>query len=191
AYNVDNIERVEIVKGPASVFFGQGYPGGVINYITKRATFAKVPTTFAYLFDDNGGDKIKYDHNVVLSKKTAFRVVGAWEDTVGERRFEFKKGFNVTPSLTIVPFESGKVRVNFDFEYLKERFNYNDYDWIFSDFAGWQSAARTGQYGTSTATLSNSVTGPNGTTVVQATTTPTVAYATYINNKRVATGDLT
>ena len=191
AYNVDNVERVEIVKGPASVFFGQGYPGGVINYVTKRATFSKVPTTFAYLIDDNGGDKIKYDHNVVLSKKTAFRVVGAWEDTTGERAFEFKKGFNVTPSLSINPFENGKVRVNFDFEYLKERFNYNDYDWIFSDFAGWQSAARTGQYGTSTATLSNTVIGANGTPVVQATTTPTVAYATYINNKRNATGDLT
>ncbi|MBI5769476.1 MAG: TonB-dependent receptor plug domain-containing protein [Verrucomicrobia bacterium] len=191
AYSLDNTERVEVVKGPASVFFGQGYPGGVINYVTKRASFAKVPTSFTYAIDDNGGDKFKYDHNVVLSKKTAFRVVGAWEDTVGERRFEFKKGFNVTPSLTVVPFDSGKVRVNVDFEYLKERFNYNDYDWIYSDFAGWQSAARTGQYGTSTATLSNTIAIPGGTPVVQATTTPTVAYATYINNKRVATGDLT
>uniref|UniRef100_UPI004049D143 TonB-dependent receptor plug domain-containing protein n=1 Tax=Cephaloticoccus sp. TaxID=1985742 RepID=UPI004049D143 len=35
SYNLDNVERVEIVSGPASVFFGQGYPGGVINYITK------------------------------------------------------------------------------------------------------------------------------------------------------------
>ena len=191
AYSVDNVDRVEIVKGPASVFFGQGYPGGVINYITKRATFAKTPTSFSYLIDNNGGDKIKYDHNAVLSKSVAFRVVGAWEDTVGERRFEFKKGFNVTPSLTIIPFNSGKVRVNFDFEYLKEKFNYNDYDWIYSDFAGWQSAARTGQYGTSTATLSNTVIGPGGTPVIQATTTPTVAYATYINNKRIATGNLT
>ncbi|MBI4621644.1 MAG: TonB-dependent receptor plug domain-containing protein [Verrucomicrobia bacterium] len=190
AYSVDNVDRVEVVKGPASVFFGQGYPGGVINYITKRATFAKVPTSFAFLVDNNGGDKVKYDHNVVLSKKTAFRVVGAWEDTVGERRFEYKKAFNITPSFTVVPFESGKVRVNVDFEYLKERFNYNDYDWIYSDFAGWQSAARTGQYGTSTATLSNSIAIPGGTPVVQATTTPTVAYATYINNKRIATGNL-
>ncbi|WP_414660376.1 TonB-dependent siderophore receptor [Horticoccus sp. 23ND18S-11] len=186
AYSVDNVERVEIVKGPASVFFGQGYPGGVINYITKRATFAKTPTQFSFLVDDNGGDKVKYDHNAVLSKTVAFRVVGAWEDTVGERRFEYKKAFNITPSLTILPFTSGKVKINLDFEYLKEKFNYNDYDWIFSDFAGWQSAARTGQYGTSTATLSNTVNG-----VVQNTTTPTVAYATYINNKRIATNDLT
>ena len=190
AYSLDNTDRVEVVKGPASVFFGQGYPGGVINYITKRASFTPVPTAFSYAIDSNGGDKIKYDHNAVLSKTTAFRVVGGYEDTTGDRRFEFKKGFNITPSISVVPFQSGKVRVNVDFEYLKERFNYNDYDWIYSDFAGWQTAARTGQYNTSTATLSNTVAGAGGVSIVQATTTPTVAYATYINNKRIATGDL-
>ena len=189
AYNLDNVDRVEIVKGPAAVFFGQGYPGGVINYVTKKATFAKVPTSFTYKFDGNGGDRLQFDHNSVLTKKAAFRVVGGWEDTTGERRYEFKKNFNVTPSVTIVPFDSGKVRVTLDYEFLHEKFNYNDFDWIYSDFAGWRDAARSGQYGTSTATLSNSVPGPNGTTVVQATTTPTVAYATYINNKRIATGN--
>ena len=30
------IERVEVLKGPASVLFGQGSPGGVINIVTKR-----------------------------------------------------------------------------------------------------------------------------------------------------------
>ena len=202
AYNLDNIDRVEIVKGPASVFFGQGYPGGVINYITKRASFAKIPTTFTYQIDDNGGDKVKFDHNVVLSKKVAFRVVGAWEDTTGQYAYEYKKNFNVTPSLTIIPFESGKVKVNFDFEYLHEHFTYNDYGWLYSDFAGWKDAATNGTYGTSTATLSNTVAAnvgnnnlvnannPLGGNIVQATTTPTVAYATYINNKRVATGNL-
>jgi iron complex outermembrane recepter protein len=32
-----SIERVEIVKGPASVLYGQVAPGGTVNYITKRA----------------------------------------------------------------------------------------------------------------------------------------------------------
>lgn len=189
AYNLDNVERVEVVKGPASVFFGQGYPGGVINYVTKKASLTKIPTSFTYKFDDNGGNRLLLDNNTVLSKKAAFRIVGGWEDTTGERRYEFKKNFNITPSVVIVPFDNNKVKITLDYEYLRERFNYNDYDWIYSDFDGWRNAARTGQYGTSTATLSHSVPGPNGTTVVQATTTPTVAYATYINNKRNATGD--
>ena len=32
-FNLDNIDRVEIVQGPAAVFFGAGYPGGVINIV--------------------------------------------------------------------------------------------------------------------------------------------------------------
>ena len=42
-----NIQRVEVVKGPASLLYGQITPGGMVNYITKRATekdFTKIKT---------------------------------------------------------------------------------------------------------------------------------------------------
>jgi iron complex outermembrane receptor protein len=29
-------ERIEVLRGPASVLYGQGDPGGIINYVTKR-----------------------------------------------------------------------------------------------------------------------------------------------------------
>ncbi|MCG6134597.1 MAG: TonB-dependent siderophore receptor [Nostoc sp. LLA-1] len=35
-FNLANIERVEVLKGPASVLFGQGSFGGLINYVTKQ-----------------------------------------------------------------------------------------------------------------------------------------------------------
>lgn len=44
-------------------------------------------------------------------------------------------------SLTVIPFENGKLKVNVEVEYLKESFNQNDYEWIWSDFAGWKAAA--------------------------------------------------
>ena len=31
-----NIERVEVLKGPAGMLYGPGSPGGLINYVTKR-----------------------------------------------------------------------------------------------------------------------------------------------------------
>jgi iron complex outermembrane receptor protein len=34
--DTSNVERVEVVKGPSSLLYGQITPGGVINYITKR-----------------------------------------------------------------------------------------------------------------------------------------------------------
>ncbi len=172
SYNLDNIDRVEVVKGPAAVFFGQGYPGGVVNYVTKQPVFAKTPSTFKYSVNDNSGHKVVADINLLLSKKAAFRLVGAWDDTQGERRFEFRKNINLTPSLTVIPFDSGKLKINLEMEYLDESFNQNDYDWIWSDFAGWRTAAAA-----TTAKVANSV------------NTPSLAYATYINSKRVASGD--
>ncbi|MFW5845577.1 MAG: TonB-dependent receptor plug domain-containing protein, partial [Planctomycetota bacterium] len=35
-FEMDNIERLEVLKGPASVLFGRIEPGGVINLVTKK-----------------------------------------------------------------------------------------------------------------------------------------------------------
>lgn len=172
AYNLDNIERVEFVKGPAAVFFGQGYPGGVINYVTKQPSFTDIGSSFRYTINDNSGQKLTFDENNVLSKKAAFRVVGGWEDTQGERRFEFRKNFNITPSFTVRPFEQSSLRMNVNLEHLEEKFNQNDYDWIYSDFAGWKAAA------------------VGSTPVANSINTPSLTYANYIAAKRTSTGNL-
>lgn len=36
AVDLINVERVEVLKGPASILYGALEPGGVVNYITKR-----------------------------------------------------------------------------------------------------------------------------------------------------------
>ena len=41
AYSLEpyGAERLEVPRGPASVLYGQGSPGGLVNYITKRPQF--------------------------------------------------------------------------------------------------------------------------------------------------------
>ena len=32
------LERIEVLKGPASVLYGQNQPGGIVNLVSKRPT---------------------------------------------------------------------------------------------------------------------------------------------------------
>jgi iron complex outermembrane receptor protein len=85
------IDRVEVVKGPASLLYGQVAPGGTVNFITKRAE----PTAFDTFNLQAGSDsflRATADINQPLvGDKLLFRLNGAWEN-----------GFqNVTPSKSI------------------------------------------------------------------------------------------
>ncbi|QYM79253.1 TonB-dependent receptor [Horticoccus luteus] len=138
AYNINNIDRVEVVKGPASVFFGSGYPGGVINYITKQPVFGKIPTTITHQVGENNVNRVVLDHNAQLSRKAAMRVVASWENSSGERNFEFKKENSLTANVTLVPFDSGKLTITAEIETIDSKVNANQNDWYFPE--GWFKA---------------------------------------------------
>ncbi len=138
SWNVDNADRVEIVKGPAALFFGSGAPGGVINYVTKQPVFGKIPTTVNYVTGEDHKSKVVVDTNQQFGKRAAMRVVGAWENSKGDRRWEFDKNNNVTASLAISPFDSGKLKITFEAEYVDNKFNENRQDWFYPD--GWFQA---------------------------------------------------
>jgi outer membrane receptor protein involved in Fe transport len=134
-YNMDNIDRIEVVKGPASIFYGLGYPGGVINYVTKKPQFSEVPTTMSYGYggqgDNMGDQRATFDVNKVLNKTTALRIVGAWDNWAGDKDWEYQKGFSVTPSITFRPFE--KITVNAEVEHSEMRRNQDDSSWIYNE----------------------------------------------------------
>lgn len=42
SFDTWNVERIEVLRGPASVLYGEGAVGGVINVVPKRPTFTQV-----------------------------------------------------------------------------------------------------------------------------------------------------
>jgi outer membrane receptor protein involved in Fe transport len=57
-----NIERVEVLRGPAAILFGQGGFGGVYNRITKRAG-TKQFVNARTILSDEGGYRHELDYN--------------------------------------------------------------------------------------------------------------------------------
>lgn len=187
-FNLDNTDRVEIVKGPAALFFGQGAPGGVINYILKEPEFGKVPTTLTYTTGTDQKQKYVFDTNENWGKKAAFRFTGAYENSGGERRWEFKKNNNVTGALKIIPFDNQKLVMTFRAEWMDNKYNQTrNNDWIYPD--GWFQA-----YANPTPALIAAA-------GLSANADPVAAYrarifnpggqATWGNDMRIANNDLT
>ena len=85
--NSVNLERIEVLKGPSSIFFGASDPGGVINVITKKPQ----PERFGSArigFGDENYQYAELDLNQPLVGRTLlFRLMASWLDTEGWRKF--------------------------------------------------------------------------------------------------------
>ncbi|WP_175175356.1 TonB-dependent siderophore receptor [Achromobacter pestifer] len=92
--NLEDLDSIEVLKGPASVLFGQGRPGGVINVVSKRPTADHVNSVgVSYgtynrrqLTADLGGafdanDKVLYRLNVT-GRKADGRTDGSRDDRI-------------------------------------------------------------------------------------------------------------
>ncbi|OTG84081.1 TonB-dependent receptor [Acinetobacter sp. ANC 4648] len=110
-----NVERIEILKGPASVLYGRSAGGGVINMVTKVANFDSKSSVGAYVgsYDNVGGT---IDINQAFNDNWAVRLVGEKSDT---NSFRSGIGFNqemLSPSVTYRS-DDGKLLWSTEFTY--------------------------------------------------------------------------
>ncbi len=73
-----NVARVEVIKGPASLLYGQIVPGGTVNYLTKRPTTKKQFFNLKTSIGDQGDYRVVADVNQPLGNRIAARVIGSW-----------------------------------------------------------------------------------------------------------------
>jgi iron complex outermembrane receptor protein len=111
-----NVERIEVLKGPASVLFGRIDPGGVINRVTKKPLFAS-----HYGLDQEFGSdshfRTVWDASGPLGTDAfAYRVSGAFQDFDSFRQFQGGRRTFVAPAVTWKPRSTTVLTV--DAEYL-------------------------------------------------------------------------
>lgn len=89
--NFDNIDRVEVVKGPSSVLYGQSGPGGAVNYITKRPEL-KQKTVTNVTFGSYDFKKAMIDSTgPIATDKLSYRFIGSYQDNNDRRDDEHKE----------------------------------------------------------------------------------------------------
>lgn len=74
-----NFSRVEIVRGPASVLFGQGSIGGLVNLVSKTPEF-ETGGELKLVYGSYNRKEVLSDANVALSDTLAVRLVGRVRD---------------------------------------------------------------------------------------------------------------
>ena len=93
-----NIERVEVVKGPAAALYGRGSSGGLINLITKKPTFTAGGDAGLTL-GSYGLKRSDLGLNRPLSDTVAVRLDAAVEDSGSYRTNGYLRSQAVSPSI--------------------------------------------------------------------------------------------
>lgn len=97
------VERIEVLKGPASVLYGQNPPGGLVNVISKRPT--RLPQGKVELeYGSNDYRHLAVDSAGPLNDdgSVLYRVVALARDTSGEMDFSKSKRLYLAPSVTFL-----------------------------------------------------------------------------------------
>lgn len=85
------IDRIEVIKGPTSVLFGFGNPGGVINILTKKP-LSKTALSVSAEYGSFDHRRVSVDATGPLLKRgdsvVAYRVIAARQRSNGYRDFE-------------------------------------------------------------------------------------------------------
>ncbi|ASL24881.1 TonB-dependent siderophore receptor [Azotobacter chroococcum] len=113
-YNSVTTERVEVLKGPASLLYGMQEPGGVINVVSKKPTYHWRSTLGGQLSSEGGGSGY-FDVSGPLGESGfAFRLIGQHKDEDYWRNYGVNRDKLVAPSLA---FESEAFSANLSYEY--------------------------------------------------------------------------
>lgn len=105
--NVYTIEQVELLKGPASVLYGQGSPGGIVNYVSKSPKREAAHEIFV-----TAGNFDRTDFGLDFTgpiagtdEKLLYRMVALYRDSDTQVKFVEDDTLVLMPSLSYAPTE--------------------------------------------------------------------------------------
>jgi len=134
-YTTWNIERVEVIKGAAAVFYGVLRPGGVVNYLTNKPNFDGNSTELDFAFGSASYVKASAYSNYKLNDNLAVRVGVGASDGGGWRNNEFNRQNYQSVSSTFRITKNQELNVDLEHIY-----------WKFTDLRGVDNALTNALY---------------------------------------------
>jgi iron complex outermembrane recepter protein len=102
--------RYEDSRGPNSILFGLGSPGGIINQSSKVALFTRDTATLRWSGGSWGRNRSEFDANKVLRKDTlAVSLAGVHQENGGWRAFDFQDKQRIFGSVVVRPHRQVKL----------------------------------------------------------------------------------
>jgi hypothetical protein len=122
-FDTYNTTEVTINRGPNSLLFGVGTPGGTINNGLKRATLGRDFGSVSFRVGEHSSHRATLDYNKVLVEdRIAIRVAAVNSDTQFHQRPAFQEDERYFVSLNLTLFKNenvdwlGETRLRFDYE---------------------------------------------------------------------------
>ncbi|BAZ54108.1 ferrichrome iron receptor [Nostoc sp. NIES-4103] len=119
--NIENIEQIEVLRGPASVLFGQGGAGGTINIVTKKplsTPFYAIEGTIGS-FDTYGGS-IDLTGPLNDDRTFLYRLIASASTTDTFVDFFERERYSVAPSFTWLMSKNTQLTVETEYSDQKQ-----------------------------------------------------------------------
>jgi iron complex outermembrane receptor protein len=115
-----NVERLDFSRGPNSILFGVGGPGGILNTTTKQANLNRNRSEAQLRVGSWDDHRVTIDLNRTLGRKLAVRFNGVWQERESWREFEYHDRLGSAFALTYRPFRHTQVRLDAEYTHVKE-----------------------------------------------------------------------
>ena len=94
------LERVEVLKGPASILYGEAPPGGIINAVSKRPSDEK-SGIIELQVGNREHRQLNLDTTGALTDNASYRLVAVYKDREGDLDHTDNERYYIAPSVAI------------------------------------------------------------------------------------------
>lgn len=112
--DLNNVDRVEVLKGPSSGVYGATAPGGILNFITKQPK-SQQQSTLDYAIGSFQYKRVAGSNTGPITKKLFYRVDGTYYDQKRPTDFWYNRTLDLSAALVYRPTSNTTINLEFSF----------------------------------------------------------------------------